>query len=236
VLLAPEFANIQLFVTQTGLLHQEDLDEQFPEAATFVFLSKHKSDSKIPTLTCHCTGNFGDNPYGGNPREIAISDPGLQKGYFKALTAAKDRLPGYDIVIEATHHGPTSLKKPLLFVELGSSEKQWADREAGSVICNVLLEVLRKGPERCIKVGIGLGGTHYPSRFNRLLLESEFGLAAIASKHNLESIDSEMLNQMISKTIEKVTTIVLDGKGLGSQKDRITRLAENSGLEILNLK
>jgi len=236
VLVSPEFENIRLFVPSTDLLHQEDLDRQFPEATAFVFLSKHKSDSKIPTLTCHCTGNFGTNLFGGNPHEIAISFPSLQKSYLKGLTASKDCLSEYEIVIEATHHGPTSLKKPVLFVELGSAGKQWADKVAGSVICKVLLEVIRKGPERCTKVGIGLGGTHYPSKFTRLLLESEFGFAAIASKHNLEMIDIQMLNQMISKSIEKVTTIVLDCKGLGSQKDRIIRLAENSGLEILNLK
>lgn len=233
---SPDFANAQLFVTPADLLHQEDLDRHFPEASTFVFLSKHKSDSKIPTLTCHCTGNFGTNSYGGNPKEIAIAFPSLQKSYLKALTATRDSLPGYEIVIEATHHGPTSLRKPLLFVELGSSEKQWSDRSAASVMCGVMLDVLRQGPERCRKVGIGLGGTHYPCKFNRLLLESELGLAAVASKHNLEAIDMEMLNQMISKSTEKVTTIVLDGKGLGSQKDRIMGLVERSGLEILNFK
>lgn len=236
ILRSPDFANVRLFVTQENLLHQEGLDRQFPGASTFVFLSKHKSDSKIPTLTCHSTGNFGANPYGGNSKEIAIAFPSLQKSYLKGLTASSDRLPDYEIAIEATHHGPTSLRKPLLFVELGSSEKQWGDRSAASIMCGVVLEVIRQGPERCRKVGIGLGGTHYPSKFNRLLLESELGLAAIASKHNLESIDIEMLNQMISKSVEKVTTIVLDGKGLGSQKDRIMGLVERSGLEILNLK
>ena len=104
------------------------------------------------------------------------------------------------------------------------------------MICNTVLDLVRHGPDRCTKVGIGLGGTHYPSKFNRLLLESEFGLAAVASKHNLESIDEPMLSQMISKSIEKVTTIVLDGKGLGSHKDRIMKMAEKTSLEILNLK
>jgi D-aminoacyl-tRNA deacylase len=124
----------------------------------------------------------------------------------------------------------------LLFVELGSSEKQWVDENAASVICEVLLNVIRNGPERCGKVGIGLGGTHYPGKFNRLLLDTEFGLAAVASKHSLESVDESMMHQMIAKSVEKVTNIVLDGKGLGSQKDRITRMAEKTGLEILNLK
>jgi D-aminoacyl-tRNA deacylase len=68
------------------------------------------------------------------------------------------------------------------------------------------------------------------------LLDTDFGLAAVASKHNLESVDESMVHQMIAKSVEKVTHIVLDAKGLGSEKDRITKIAEKTGLEILNLK
>ena len=233
---SPEYSNVRLLDSPTSLLHREDLDRLYPNVTAYVFLSKHKSDSKIPTLTCHCTGNFGHNPYGGNSREIAVSFPSLQKAYLRALTRTSERVPGYDIVIEATHHGPTSLRKPLLFVELGSSERQWADKNAASVICDALLGVIREGPKRCGKVGVGLGGTHYPGKFNRLLLDTDFGLAAVASKHNLDLVDESMMHQMITKSVEKVTNIVLDGKGLGSQKDRIHYLAEKTGLEILNLK
>jgi D-aminoacyl-tRNA deacylase len=229
---SPRHKSVQLHVAQGSLLTLEDLDSAYPDASSFIFLSKHRSDSQIPTLTCHCTGNFSDNPYGGNPREIAISYPSLQKSYLKAITAAKSRVPEYDIIIEATHHGPTSLKKPVLFVELGSSEKQWGDGKAAGVICDTVLGILDNGIERCGKVGIALGGTHYPTKFNKLLLESEFGLAAVASKHNLEAIDEQMLDQMIEKSVEKVTHIIVDSKGLGSQKDRIMEMAERTGLQI----
>jgi D-aminoacyl-tRNA deacylase len=229
---SPRRKNVRLQVVPGSLLILESLDNDYPDAGSFVFLSKHRSNNQIPTLTCHCTGNFSDNPYGGNPREIAISYPSLQKGYLKAITAARSRVPEYDVIIEATHHGPTSLKKPALFVELGSSEKQWGDGNAAGVICDTLLGLLDNGIERCGKVGVALGGTHYPSKFNKLLLESEFGLAAVASKHNLEAIDEQMLNQMIAKSVERVTHIVVDSKGLGSQKDRILKMAEKTGLEI----
>lgn len=227
--------SVQLYVAPGSLLNMESLDKAYPDAELFIFLSKHRSDSQIPTLTCHCTGNFADNPYGGNPKEIAVSYPSLQKRYLKAITSAKHFVPEYDVVIEATHHGPTSLKKPVLFVELGSSERQWRDTRAAGVMCDTLLDLLDKGVERCSKVGIALGGTHYPSKFNKLLLESEFGLAAVASKHNLEAIDEQMLSQMIEKSVENVTHIVVDSKGLGSQKDRIMKMAENTGLEIYKL-
>ena len=229
---SPRHESVLLYVASGNLMSLESLDEAYPDAHSFIFLSKHRSDSQIPTLTCHCTGNFADNPYGGNPKEIAISYPSLQKAYLRAITAAKPKVPEYDVIIEATHHGPTSLKKPVLFVELGSSEKQWGDRNAAGIICETLLGMLGNGIERCKKVGIALGGTHYPSKFNKLLLESEFGLAAVASKHNLDAIDEQMLDQMIRKSVERVTHIVLDSKGLGSQKERIMKMAEKTGLEI----
>jgi D-aminoacyl-tRNA deacylase len=229
------YQRVRLHVASDDLLHQESLDDVYPQATAYIFLSKHKSDSKIPTLTCHCTGNFDANPYGGNPREIAISYPSLQKRYLQALSAAKDRVPRYDITIEASHHGPTSLKKPVLFVELGSSESEWADENAASAICSALISVLDEGFDICESVGIALGGTHYPAKFNKLLLESELGLAAVASKHNLEAIDKEMLDQMISKSIEPVTKVIVDSKGLGNQKERIMKMADQTGLEIVKV-
>lgn len=230
------YKNIHLHIISDNLLTLENIHDQYPHADMFIFLSKHRSHSSIPTLTCHFTGNFSaDNSYGGNPRELAISYPSLQKGYLKAITAVRHKVPEYEVIIEATHHGPTSLNKPVLFVELGSSEKQWADENAASVICDSLLRLLENGFERCKKVGIALGGTHYPRKFNKLLLESNFGLAAVASKHNLEAIDDAMLDQMIDKSIEKVTHIVLDSKGLGTEKDRILKTVQKTPLELYTL-
>ena len=235
------YNNVKLFVSDKSLLYLEDLDEipfwnSKDMLSSYIFLSKHMSESRIPTLTCHCTGNFADNSYGGNPRQIAISYPYLQKQYLMQITSAKPSIPGYDIVIEATHHGPTSLKKPVLFVEIGSTEAQWIDRNAASFVCNCLLNIIRNDLTKCCeKVGIGLGGTHYPIKFNKLLLESEFGLAAVATKYDLESIDENMLKQMIVKCIEEVNYIVVDWKGLGKERKRIMKLVEDTGLDVLKV-
>lgn len=229
------YKKIKLHISHESLLYIEDLDTKYPHSKAFIFLSKHRSESRIPTLTCHCTGNYADNPYGGNVRELAISYPYLQKRYLKEINNSKLALSYYQIVIEASHHGPTSLKKPVLFIEIGSTERQWIDRNAASIVCNCLLRVLVNGLGQCEKVGICLGGTHYPSKFNKLLLESEFGLAAVAPKHNLESVDKDMLNQMIAKSIETVTHIIVDWKGLGKEKNRIMGLAEDTGLEVLRV-
>jgi len=227
------YESIQLYVFDGSLLTLEHIDRLCPQADVFIFLSRHKSDSSIPTLTCHFTGNFStDNNHGGYPRQIAVAYPSLLKAYLKAITAARQKVPGYDVIIEATHHGPTSINKPVLFVELGSSEKQWRDENAAAVICETLLGVLNNGFEHCKKIGIALGGAHYPQKFNKLLLESNFALAAVASKHSLESIDQEMLGQMIEKSIEKVTHIILDNKGLGRHKNRILEILHDNAVEV----
>jgi len=230
-----DYQNIKLHISDKSLLYLEDLDENYPDSIAFIFLSQHRSQKGIPTVTCHCTGNYGVNQFGGNPRELAIAYPYLQKEYLKTIVALWALIPGYDIVIESSHHGPTSLKKPVLFVEIGSTEHQWTDRNTASVVCESLLKVINTDLRSSKKVAIGLGGKHYPMKFNKLLLESEYGFAAIAAKHNLELIDKDMLNQMISKSIEKVTHIIVDWKGLGKEKNRLMELIESTGLDILRV-
>jgi D-aminoacyl-tRNA deacylase len=240
ILQSKEYRNVKLFVCNNSLLHLEDLDEisiwnSKDIQSSYIFLSKHISKSGTPTLTCHSTGNYADNPNGGNSREIALSNPHLQKQYMLHLVKVKSALPNYDIVIEATHHGPTSLNGPVLFVEIGSTEREWADINAASIVCDCILDAIENDLNRCKKVGIGLGGTHYPIKFNKLLLKSEFGLAYIATKYDLQSIDKKMLEQMILKSIEKITHMIVDWKGLGKEKDRIMRLVADTGLDILRV-
>ncbi len=206
------------------------------DASCYIFLSKHRSESSRPTLTCHSTGNFSDAVMGGNARELAYTYPSLQKCYMLNLYANRGKVPNYDIVIEATHHGPTSLARPVLFIEIGSSEREWNDMNAISVVCESLLSTILDFKEYSRKVGIALGGTHYPEKFTNLLIDSDVALASVASKHNLKHLDEYMLRQMIAKSIEPVKYILLDWKGLGSEKDRMVELANSvEGIEVVKV-
>ena len=53
----------------------------------------------------------------------------FKNDFIKEINNNRSSVLDYEITIEATHHGPTSLKKPLLFIEIGSTEKQWADTQ-----------------------------------------------------------------------------------------------------------
>lgn len=48
---------------------------------------------------------------------------------------------------------------------------------------------------------------------------------------NLRFINDEMLKQMQKKSIEKVTSIYIDKKGMGNEKDKILSLLRTQGLE-----
>ncbi|HEV2877273.1 MAG TPA: D-aminoacyl-tRNA deacylase, partial [Nitrososphaeraceae archaeon] len=105
------------------------------------------------------------------------------------------------------------------------------------IVCQSVVNILtrERANPHCKSVGIAFGGTHYPTKLNKLLLESEFGLASIASKHNLTAIDEFMIGQMISRSAEKVTHAIVDKKGLGKEKNRILELINKENLKLLEV-
>jgi D-aminoacyl-tRNA deacylase len=223
-----------LFVVEENTLMLEWLDKEFSPSC-YVFLSRHRSESAIPTLTCHTTGNFSDsNEMGGRPRELAYAYPSLQKHYMKTIFREMQRIPDYQLVMEATHHGPTSLAKPVLFIEIGSTEKEWNDHNAVSVVCDAVMNTIRT-VKKYDSIGIGLGGTHYPSKFTDMLISSEHALASVASKHSLPYVDKNMIEQMIKKSVEEVKYALMDWKGLGKEKDRLNNIVIDMGLKVVKV-
>ena len=207
-----------------------NLDEYFNPRA-YIFLSRHSADSGIASLTAHSTGNFStEAKFGGSGKELGRSDPSLLKNYMRALWRHRAEADGYEIAMEATHHGPTSLLKPVLFVELGSSERYWGDRKAAGVVARSLMESLAEG-EIWTKIAVGFGGTHYSEKFTKLLVEGEFAFSFVAPKYALEHVDEGILSQMIQRTNAPVRYAVLDWKGLGPQKEKVVKLVKQFGLE-----
>lgn len=224
--------SLLLAVFEEKIVFPPDLDKYFNPMA-YVFLSRHSAASGIASLTAHTTGNLtAEAEFGGSPRELGRSDPMLLKNYMRSLSRRRERVPGYEITLEATHHGPTSLNRPVTFVEIGSSESNFGDRRAAAVVAEALMESLT---QRSVwgDVAIGLGGTHYPERFTKLELEGEVAFSFIVPKHSLEHVDEAMLGQMIQRTGAPVRYAALDWKGLGPQKGRIVDLVSRFGLEVL---
>ena len=210
------------------------LDEYFNPQA-YIFLSRHSAESGIASLTAHTTGNFSaEAKLGGSGRELGLADPSLLKNYLVSLWKRRHEVKEYEITMEATHHGPTALRKPVLFVEIGSSEKYWGDKKAAAVVGQALMESLR---EKSIwgKTAIGFGGTHYPEKFTKLLIEGDMAFAFVAPRYALEHVDEKMVGQMIGRSTAPVRYAVLDWKGLGPHKEKVVSLVKQFGLEEIRL-
>jgi len=230
----PVYQNGSLLLAffEGSIISPPELDKFFNPQA-YIFLSTHRAESGIPALTAHVTGNFSTKAEsGGNGRELGRADPALVKNYLRALAARKEEVEGYDITMEATHHGPTSLQKPVMFVELGATEKEWKDRHAARVVGEALLKSLTE-KEIWSRVALGFGGTHYPRKFTDMSVESDLAFSFVAPKHALEQVDEAMFGQMMQKTTAPVRYAVVDWKGLGQHKQKILGLASQFGLEVV---
>ena len=108
------------------MVYGQSLEEINPEL--FIFASRHVSEASRPSFLIHATGNWDVNAdFGGSPNDLSNTSALLLKAGFVSLTenAKSTQLSDFMVNVEVTHHGPTVLKKPLVFMELGSSKKEW---------------------------------------------------------------------------------------------------------------
>ena len=135
--------------------------------------------------------------------------------------------------MEVTHHGPL-INLPCCFIEIGSSEEQWGDTEAGKIIAKTILS-LQDFNERnysWIPV-IGIGGPHYSPNFNKIQLNSNYAISHIIPEYSLP-LTGSMLKEAEEKTTEQIKEILLDWKGCGKSRQRqeLINIIENSGLQF----
>ena len=82
---------------------------------------------------------------------------------------------------------------------------------------------------------LAFGGTHYPQKFNKVLLEGEYALSAVVAKHYLEWIDGEIFGQLIQKTSKFPRYVLVDWKGAGPHREKIISLSKQFALEVVRV-
>lgn len=225
-----EKEEIKLIFINEETINAQYLDRQF-NPKLLIFLSKHKSKSGIPTLSVHTPGNLGDAMLGGLPRKVSISPASAMKEALKEMVRSKDEMDlEYEVSYECTHHGP-SLDVPTMFVELGSSVKQWRDVKAAEAVANAAISaaLLRdKYP-----TALGIGGPHYNRKFTRIALTTETAFGHIIPKYAVCLLDSEILRQCIERCVEPTEEIILNWKGIkGFDKKMLMSLLSEVDLPI----
>ncbi len=221
-----------LLIIETPAISADWLEEKFNYDG-YVFLSKHAAESGVLALTCHSTGNFSEAKFGGNPKQVAIPHPYLQKKYLKTLWKKKDDYADFQITIEATHHGPTGLDKPVIFVEIGTTEKQWNDVTLCESIARIVDGVMKNKPKES-PVAIAFGGTHYGEKFNKQIIEGEYALGTVIPKHALEFLDEKLFSHILQRN-SMAKFALLDWTGLGKNKQKVLDLLKTTDLEVIRV-
>ena len=216
-----EFKDILLYTAETESIYLENVDKKI-DADLFVFATKHQSKEGVHSLSCHAPGNWNTADFGGKDRTLCVSSAVYLKNAFLKLKELAAHLD-YEITLEATHHGPV-VGKPCFFIEIGSNEEQWQNKEAGEIIAKTIMHALQNDSGKKYKIALGLGGLHYCPTFNKVMERTDIALGHICPKYHLEKLDKEMLQQGIEKIKEKTDFVLLDWKGMGKEKQRIIDL------------
>lgn len=221
---------VKLVFVNEELVHTQFLTDFFTPKL-FVFVSRHSSVSGIPTLSVHTPGNFGEAEVGGVRRRISVSPASAMKKALLELVGQKMQLGlNYRVSYECTHHGP-SLDLPTMFVELGSSPRQWKDLKAAEAVAHAAIGAITNQSK--FSTVLGIGGPHYNEKFTKLALGTQAAFGHIIPKYAIPKIDAKMLRQCIQRTVEKVESAVFDWKGMRSaDKKRLMAVLDEIGVSV----
>ena len=222
-----EFENspndIKLIHSNKDGVESNHLDD-YIDADLYIFASRHRAASGTPALLIHPTGNWSKITLGGREKQLAYTSGWVLKKGLTLLQEKGDKynLEDFKVNLEVTHHGPTELKTPLIFMELGSSEEFWKNEEAASAVGEAIIETAKAFTKESSFSGeyfVGLGGNHYAYRFHKHIKENEYAfISHMAAKHSLDDLTKEMLVQAFDKTIENANAALIDKKGARSEQ------------------
>ncbi len=172
-------------------LSLDDAPDAFDGVELLVFASRHSGETG-PLLSAHFTGNFGPAEYGGELGRFARACPNAQATVLSALT--EHAPPDYDVGIECTHHGPTGVDVPSMFVELGSGESEWADPAGARAVAAAILSLRGVDADRDRQV-VGFGGGHYAPRFERVIRETDWAVGHVGADWSLDAMGDPAANR-----------------------------------------
>jgi len=224
-----EGTEIKLVTLKTESIQAQYITNDFaPEL--IVFVSKHSSQSGIPTLSVHTPGNLTSQAEkGGLPKQVSVAPASAMKEALKEMAQQiKEKQLSYAVSYECTHHGP-SLNVPVMFAELGSSPTQWQDAEAAEAVAHATVKAVTT--QITYPTVVGVGGPHYNDKFSKISLTMPTAFGHMIPKYAIAQVDAPMIKQCAERTVERVETIMLDWKGIkGDDKQNLLEAIGQTGL------
>lgn len=224
-----ESDNFELIKIKEDSLYADDVETK---GDIIIFATRHSSEQQKPCLCVHTPGNWSTAELGGQDSKLCISPATLQTESY--LKLKENNTLDFEVTNEATHHGPL-MDKPCMFIEIGSTQLQWENRQAGQIIAKTIMNLANK---KLIKKKpiFGIGGPHYCNNFNKLIERSDYALGHVCPKYMLDKLTPELIRQAMDKTYEESPEVVLDWKGLGKYKQHVIEMIEELGLNYKKIK
>jgi D-aminoacyl-tRNA deacylase len=225
-----------LVQTETDSVYVEDLDKNF-RVDGIIFVSRHSSESGKRSLTVHTTGNPTNSAlFGGKPQSLALADPNRMKVALRTLKekAQDTELSEYTVTLEATHHGPTNMEVPVMFVEIGSSKEHWIDQHAGEAAAS---SAFSAATTRYLGIpSVGFGGGHYSTKHTALELSEEYAIGHILPKYFFDKFSPEIVELAFKRTTGNCQTGIIDWKGVrGRERSQLIDILERNRIEIVRI-
>ncbi len=223
-----DLGKAKLYTTDNDSINCENIDDEIA-ADLFIFATKHQSAAGINSLSTHVPGNWGNADYGGKPKELCVCPANHLKETLKKLEELNNL--GFEVVQECTHHGPF-MKRPCMFIEIGSNETAWKKKEAGIIIAKAIHHLINSEIKQ-FRTAVGIGGLHTTPSFKKIMLKEDIAVGHVCPKYNLENLDEEMIKQALERTVPKADLIILDWKGMKEHKERIKEMVSKLNVEVV---
>ena len=227
------------YLEDKSFLNISDID--LPLADIYIILSRHSSAAGEPAFTVHSVGNFSSTEpkLGGKNSTLGTTQADVQTyllySIFKIVEQHKE-FSHFDIVSEATHHGPL-ITKPLVFLEMGSNNDIWTSTEAANILAWSINYFFKNySSSNNLQGAIGFGGGHYPIKISESMLHLEFAVGHICPKYSLQFLNEDLISQMIRKSqaTNSIKYALFDKKGM-NRKQEIREIVTKYGLEVKEL-
>lgn len=229
--------NIGIAEVGERLIYTDGLDTKLKKEIEFeeiLFASRHSSKDERKIFSAHVSGNVNTADFGGVPYSLAAPAPVRIKNYVLALSQKLERKPEFYFTMEVTHHGPSDINTPCAFYEIGSTEDEWNDEEAGRIVAESMVESINDG-RNSWDVAVGVGGTHYAPRQTEIMLETTFTFGHNFAKYTFEGLNEEIIEEAVKLT--GAGYIVIDENSIKSDiKKLVNGVADNLGVEVLKAK
>jgi D-aminoacyl-tRNA deacylase len=112
-------------------------------------------------------------------------------------------------------------------------EKQWNDTELCNSIAKIVIDVIQS-ERKSYPVALCIGGTHYPEKFTKELIEGEYALGTVIPKHALDYVDEDLFNHILDRN-QLANAALLDWGGMGQNKQKVLDFLEKTNLEVIKL-